>query len=126
MSLVGQVILLVEDEPIIAMDIIEMLEDEGATVRGPLRSVKEALIFLADEDKMADIVCAVLDYQLTDGTSERLATTLHARDIPFLLHTANSEMVKSLAKKLRADVVSKPSSEQGLVKAILRMTGIAV
>jgi DNA-binding response OmpR family regulator len=53
-------ILIVEDEPLIALDIEGTLEDAGAVVCGSARTVAQALALI--NDKAFD--AAVLDYRL--------------------------------------------------------------
>ena len=76
-------ILVVEDEPLIALDLAAMVEDAGGEVVGPAGSVREALALLD-----ARIVTgAILDVNLSDGDVEPVAEFLLARGAPVIFHT---------------------------------------
>ena len=71
-------VLVVEDEPMIAMDIEHTLECHGFVVEiCPSRSA--ALEWLATQSP----VFAILDVWLKDGTSAQIASLLRHRNIPF-------------------------------------------
>ncbi|MDP3493548.1 MAG: hypothetical protein Q8R82_10565 [Hyphomonadaceae bacterium] len=63
-SLKGARILVVEDEPFIAFDLIMAIEEAGAVAIGPAASVAEALDFIGNEAPDG----AILDVNLPDGT----------------------------------------------------------
>lgn len=80
----GRRVLVVEDEPLIAMMIVEILEGEGCEIAGPAYDEAQA-VELLDAEK---IDVAILDYNLgRDQTSAGIATKLVERDIPFLFAT---------------------------------------
>ena len=76
-SLDGLTFLVVEDEPLIAMDITMALEDRGAKVT-TTSTLKHAML-LAEHDGLAG---AVLDHSLGDGDSSMLRSRLKERGIP--------------------------------------------
>ena len=120
MSLTGLCILLVEDEPLIAFDLAETLEIAGARVVGPVRSLSSAFSIL-EKTASSDLWDAVvLDYSLTDGTSEPFAEALKRANVPFLIHSGNVEFLFALASRLNAPLVGKPSDDATLVKAVSR------
>lgn len=118
MPLAGMTVLLVEDEPIIALDVTETLERVGAIVHGPMPSIERVRRHLDDCDGAPPWDVVVLDFRLKDGTSEGIARILAKIEVPFVLHTANSEIVQPLAEELGAPVVAKPAGETELVAAI--------
>jgi CheY-like chemotaxis protein len=65
----SQRILVVEDDPFIALDLQSILEDAGATVVGPAREVSEAISFIEG----SKVSSAVLDYRLQVGETLPLA-----------------------------------------------------
>jgi DNA-binding NtrC family response regulator len=80
--LVGRSILIVEDEPLVALDVQQNFEAAGARVL-VARSLQTALAAVEDPDLSA----AVLDHALRDGDSSALCERLKERNIPFVLHT---------------------------------------
>ena len=77
----GCLILVVEDEPLIAMDIQLLFERCGADVTAA-STVKDALQ-LVDEG----FSLAVLDHGLAHGQSTELYQQLCKRDVPFIIRT---------------------------------------
>ncbi len=73
-------ILVVEDEPLLALDMAQTLEEAGYEVIGPAASVKEALSWI----ERAECDAAVLDMNLRNETAEPIAHALIARDTPFI------------------------------------------
>ena len=75
---------MVEDEFLIAEEMVAMLEEAGHVVVGPAGSVRAAQSILADRP-LPDV--AVIDANLRGETSAALATTLRERGIPFCVCT---------------------------------------
>ncbi len=81
---VGRAILIVEDEPLIAMMLEDFLESMGHRVVGTVETVAEGLARVAQ----GGFDVAILDVHLKDG--ERIwpvADALAAKSIPFILAT---------------------------------------
>ena len=76
-------ILVVEDDYMIAQDVVEQLEGEGASVIGPAPSVAMSLRLI----EKAGVDAAVLDVNLGQENSFPVAQMLQDRDIPFLFST---------------------------------------
>jgi len=76
--------LVVEDDAIIAMEIVDILERAGCVVVGSPGSVPAALAIA----RKATIDFALLDFNLGGGTAEPIAHVLADRAIPFALMTA--------------------------------------
>ena len=83
-SLRGRRVLVVEDEYILAEDLRQELEDQGAEVMGPVPSVAEALDLL-QQGPAPDI--AVLDVNLQGERVYPVADALRSRAIPFIFAT---------------------------------------
>ena len=81
-ALQGLSILVVEDEPLIGMDIKTALEQAGAHVTATT-TVRHALI-LVEHDGLA---AAIMDHALADGDSTELCRRLKARGIPYVSYT---------------------------------------
>ncbi|MGD9803722.1 MAG: response regulator [Hyphomicrobiaceae bacterium] len=79
--------LVVEDEPLLAMEVAEHLTDAGFEVVGPATSVAKALRLLNEID--CDV--AVLDVHLGSEHSEPVALALKARGKPFVVVSGNSQ-----------------------------------
>ena len=78
-SLKGRVILIAEDEPLVALDITLAFEDEGAWVIRA-HTVSEALLGVEDPALSA----AILDHAFSDGDSSRVCERMKERNIPFV------------------------------------------
>ena len=108
-------ILLLEDEPLIAMDTEELLQNAGFDVVGVLSSCGEALTWL--ESKQADL--AVLDINLRDGDCTDIAQILANRNIPFIVHSGS---LKNSANHhpifLKGHWVTKPALPADLIAAV--------
>lgn len=83
----GKRVLVVEDEPIVAMLIEDMLLDLGAEVIGPAARVDQALALV--ESEQFDL--AVLDVNLAGQRSYSVADLLIERGIPFVFATGYGE-----------------------------------
>jgi len=79
----GRRVLLVEDEPIVAWLLKDMLVDLGLVVVGPAASVNQALAMIDAES----IDMAVLDVNLKGQMSYPIADALVARGVPFVFST---------------------------------------
>lgn len=82
-AIAGMRILVVEDEPIIAMTLEDMLLDMGCAVIGPAHHVA-AGIALA---RTAVIGAAILDVNIAGDRSYPIADVLTERRIPYILAT---------------------------------------
>ena len=80
----GRLVLVVEDEFLIAMDLELLLRRHGWRVLGPAATVAEALRLLADE--RPDV--ALLDLNLQGELVTPVAEELRAQDVPFVLASA--------------------------------------
>lgn len=79
-------VLLIEDDPLLGLDLGDTLAEAGYRVAGPLRTQAEAEAWMAaswSAGLAPDL--AILDLPLRDGDGSRLAGTLRARGIPFLV-----------------------------------------
>ena len=86
-SLQGRLVLIAEDEPLIALDMTLAFEDEGAWVTRA-RTLDEAL--LAVEDRALSV--AVLDHALSDGDSLKVYARLKERNIPFVTYSGYDDL----------------------------------
>ena len=112
-SLKGRSILIVEDEPLIALDIAQAFERVGAVITTS-RTLRHALI-LVENDGLA---AAVLDHGLGDGDSSLLCERLKERDIPFVLYTGFSKVEGVCGDGV---LVHKPASSDALVQIVTEL-----
>ena len=83
---VSKRVLVVEDEPLLALEVAELLTDAGFEVVGPATSVAKALKLISDVGCDA----AVLDVNLGHEHSEPVALELKTRGTPFVVVSGNS------------------------------------
>jgi CheY-like chemotaxis protein len=112
LSLDGKRFLVVEDESLVAMDIVEALEESGATVLGPAGSADEAFALLS-RNKSIDAV--LLDANLHGRPSDAIADALMRAQVPFAFVTGYGRdgLPDVFAT---APVLSKPFSRTELTK----------
>lgn len=108
-------VLVLEDEPFIAMDLKFAFEDAGRTAFTAV-NCEEALKILDRES-----VCgAVLDVNLGEGkTCEPIARELHKRNLPFVLHTGDLDRSGEHLRDLEAPVIPKPAASSDVVRQVL-------
>jgi DNA-binding response OmpR family regulator len=115
-SLRGRRVLVVEDEPLIGLDICGSLEDAGAhaicldTLQRALKALKEQAFD-----------AAVLDYRLPDGVSTDICDELERQHIPYVIHTGDGQIDGACA---RADKVEKPGSVDEIVAHVKRLLSV--
>lgn len=105
-------ILMLEDEPLILMDLEFAAEDLGCQ---PLcaSSVADAKAILEGPEAV-DV--AVLDVTLKDGeTCVPIARELQRRGIPFLLHSGDLDRHDETVRALGAELVAKPASAERVI-----------
>jgi CheY-like chemotaxis protein len=113
----GARILVVENEPLIAMEMVQTIEEAGGIVAAAVRSQHEALT-LAEH---ADVHAALLDVRLPDGTAFGVASRLAARGIPFLFCTADSEDRAQFSDWPEVPVIIKPHGPEVIINALSRL-----
>jgi DNA-binding response OmpR family regulator len=108
----GRRILVVEDDPLIALDIQEILTAAGVTVIGPTSRLAHALRLVESRE----IDAAVLDVRLEVGTTLPLAERLAERGVPFLFQTSDPGVLGGQYQG--APVLVKPFRPDGLIAAL--------
>ena len=109
-TLQGRSILIVEDNPIIVMDVTLAFENTGAELTST-HTLKHALL-LAEHDGLSG---AIMDHSLGDGDSSLLCKRLTERGIPFMIYSGYPK-----SKDAPDDLVhiSKPATHEVLVTAM--------
>ena len=112
------VILLVEDEPLILMDLEFAAEDHGCEAVCAT-CCAEAMRAI---EKAEGIDVAVLDVSLKGGeTCEAVARELDRRDIPYLLHSGDLDRQNETVRRLDAQLFPKPASADRVIAAAIRL-----
>jgi DNA-binding response OmpR family regulator len=118
-TLRGRSILVVEDEPLILMDIARLFEQAGAELT-TTNSLRHALL-LVEHDALS---AAIVDHVLGDGDSSLLCLRLRERGIPFMIYSGY-ERVEGACQG--APHVSKPATHAVLMAAMEDLLrGIAI
>lgn len=109
------IILVVEDEPFVALDLKYACEDQGYEAVTAATS-SQALETLADHP----VIGAVLDVNLGRGeTCEAIAQALKQRSIPFVLHTGDLDRAGEYLRGIKAPIISKPSTASTVIARLL-------
>jgi CheY-like chemotaxis protein len=111
--LAGRLVLVVEDEPLIAMDVVQGLEAAGAVV-SLARSLRDAL----EKVEAPGLSAAVLDHRLSDGDTSRICERLNARNIPFVIYSGYSKLDGECSE---GNLVHKPVAPEALVDAVVQL-----
>ena len=106
-------ILIVEDDPFIAMDLEDAFIDAGYRVCGMACTVAQGLERI-DSDAPE---LATLDYHLGRETSEPVARALEERAIPFCYVSGNADKLVNP----RAPVITKPAAPDTVLRTLERL-----
>ena len=117
MTLDAKTILLMEDNPVLGLEVAFALEDEGATVKGPVARLEAGLAMIEGPDS-ENPDAAVLDVELADGEVFPLAERLRERGVPFVFYTARGSEGHMRARAGDAPVVSKSYGSAQVVEAL--------
>jgi two-component system, response regulator PdtaR len=113
---IAPLILVVEDDPFIALDLEHTLKREGYYVLGPASSVSAALALLQHADPDA----AVLDVTLGSTKVTPLANVLADNQVPFVIASGDTEPfadeVLATARNL-----GKPTDKAALLQELERL-----
>lgn len=106
-------VLVVDDDPLLALSIADFLKEAGLAVIGPAYGVDRALALI--EEARPDI--AVLDVNLGKETSERVAIELRRIGVPFICVSGYSseQLPEAFAG---APFLVKPVDEESLLSAV--------
>ena len=105
-------VLLVEDEPLVAVGVACQLTEAGAHVIGPCSTASRAMAALDEHD----VDVAVIDYVLADANSEELQAALEREGIPFIVVTGYPRVL--VRRDMRQHVLSKPIPPEVLASTL--------
>ena len=112
-------ILIVEDEPYIALDLAFAIEDAGGRAIGPVSGVQEALTLLGT----AEIAAAILDVNLPDGDISPVVERLAEMGCPVILQTGIG-LPPALADRFSSLIVHiKPCRPERLIAELEELLG---
>lgn len=108
------VILVAEDEAIVAHDLCDTVEEAGYIVEGPFHDPSSAM--LAFQKQKPDV--AILDINLAGGTAYSLAERMMAEDVPVIFHSGmvTSDEVQALYPK--ASALAKPCPPSVIIDTV--------
>ena len=115
LPLTGLTVLIVEDEPLIAMSLEDLLIDRGITCLGPVGSLASALATISE----SRFDMALLDVNLRGERIDPVADRLAEANIPFVFTTGHGEDGLPHAYRDRP-VIAKPYSDMAVIDALLR------
>lgn len=112
--LAGKRILIVEDEPLIALDLESTVIDNQGIVVGPVGSIAQAHSVAETEA----IDGAILDLRLAGELALSVAECLRARKIPFVVHSGQADT--TLPSSWPAvPVISKPALPEAVIALLV-------
>jgi len=109
----GDEVLLVEDEPLVAMMLTDMLTELGLRVNGPHGTLSTALAAA----KIAESKAAILDVNLAGDKIYPVADLLHGQKVPFVFVTGYAR--DSIDKRFSETVVLQKPIERQKLRAVL-------
>ena len=114
MSLTGRLILVVEDEVLIADLVSDHLKDAGAEVVVAY-TLNDALA-----KATANLSGAVIDHKLHDHTTDEVCLKLIARNIPFIVYTGFPDLNAPFNHGV---IIQKPVTPPTVVRTLEEMLG---
>lgn len=108
-------VLVLDDEPLILLDLEFAVEDAGCKPMTALDLV-EALAIVRENSLSA----AILDVSLGQGqTCEQVARTLAEQGVPYVLHTGDLDRMDEAVRELGGTLVPKPTPASVVVAKAL-------
>lgn len=107
-------VLVLEDEPLILMELSLSLEDEGVE---PLTATNCSAAH--DILETVTVSAAILDVNLgRNQTCEAVAAILSERRIPFILHSGDLMRQGELIERIGAEVIPKPAASRVVARRV--------
>lgn len=114
-SLLGHSVLIVEDEPLIALELRDALRAAGARILAAT-NIKDALALILH----ARICAAIVDVNLNGYDCSSVCCALTIRSIPFVFYTGYSSAA-TLSAWPHAPAINKPAEGTTMVETIVRL-----
>jgi CheY-like chemotaxis protein len=109
-----RLVMVLEDETMIASLITTIIEDHGWSVGGPFRTNRESLEWLESERPDA----ALMDFNIADGNSALTARRLRELGIPFVVLSGYPKSMARHEELQAAPWLEKPFSEESVLRAL--------
>ena len=109
-------VLVAEDEAIIAIELEDSLTAAGFAVAGPFTTCKQAEAWLRSGKPDA----AIVDHELKDGPCDALVGELSRRGVPTIVFTGHEAPRKAAADLKQASWVTKPIAFPALLTELRR------
>ena len=109
-TLNGRLILIVEDEPLIGLDMMSALEAAGASIT--ITTTLKHAVLLVEHDALS---AAILDHTLKDGDSSSLCTRLEERCIPYIIYSGHLHIEGSCNGAIH---LRKPATAEALIATV--------
>ncbi len=106
-------VLILEDEALIALTLQDDLQDAGYEVAGPFVTCAAASEWLGTNTPNT----AILDATLKDGPCREIALELSRREVPFLIYSGHQENEHLLAEFHHVTRIEKPVPSAVLIQA---------
>jgi len=113
----GSSILVVEDEPLIKLELTELFESAGAQVIA-VSTCQQGLTAIGRHQVSA----ALLDYVLWEGNVAPLCRRLAERRVPFMFYTGYLDLERSYPRSI---IIQKPAAADVLLAAMAGLMGAA-
>ena len=110
-------VLIVEDEPFIALDLATAVEEARGKVIGPAGSVREALMLIERHPVQA----AVLDLNLSDGDATPIAELLTEGGVPVIFYSGSALPVALRVRYPSASAYRKPAPPVQLLNKLVAL-----
>jgi CheY-like chemotaxis protein len=114
-QLEGCIVLVVEDEPLVSLNLVDVLSAAGAYVV----CAKKACEAIQSAERFK-VTAAVLDINLGDHDCATICQYLSERGIPFLFHTGYSTPLDGWSN---VPVLKKPATSHEMTEAVGRLCG---
>jgi len=105
-------VLILEDEAVIALNLQDELQDAGYSIGGPFTTCSDALAWL--QTNTPDL--AVLDTILKDASCDEVVRELADRKVPFLIYSGHREDQELLAEFNDVQWIEKPVPPSVLIE----------
>ena len=115
----GARILVAEDDPVLAFDLVGLLMKAGARIAGPALSLERTLE-LANTEQLS---CGILDVQLRDGLVFPAARILLAKGAGIVFYTGQYDPEGLKREWPDAQVLFKPAPLDILMRAVIAACG---
>ena len=113
--LAKSLILILEDEPYVALDLASAVESFDGRVAGPALDVDEALELLRSEP----VAAAIIDWHLPSCSASPVASQLSERHIPFVIHSTADLLTADREQHPDVPFLKKPLQPRAVIACLL-------